>query len=241
MINLPIPLLHRVSLTGVDDNTKLTELAALGDEFPFVEWALLYVPHNEGAPRNPSKQWREAFVGSSLSGYKAIHLCGGLAFKQLLQGKLPSDVYLVDRIQLNVNPRNRTFTDDQVVEIYRKSLTLGPDIILQRHTDTIGPIARFLSELSSKDKHRVHVLLDNSKGAGLVPDNWNIPTDIDDHFCGFAGGLEPTNVSSVIHQINSVGVNYWIDMESGVRTDNQFDLHKAREILSITNLYTFRD
>lgn len=240
MPNPPTPLLHRVSLTGADDRTNLDDLVALGDEFPAVEWALLYVPHNEGAVRNPSKQWRDAFVGASMSGYKAIHLCGGLAFEQLLQGKLPSDVYLVDRIQLNVNPNKRTFTDDQVVEIYHKSLTLGPDIILQRHKDTVDPINRFLTELATKDKHRVHVLLDDSKGRGVFPDNWEIPAEFSEYFCGVAGGMNPTNVSSVIQQIEPLGVNYWIDMESGIRTDNQFDLHKAREVLVIANLYTFR-
>jgi phosphoribosylanthranilate isomerase len=49
---------------------------------------------------------------------------------------------------------------------------------------------------------------------------------------GFAGGIGPDNVKRVIREISAkVDAPFWIDMESGVRTDDRFDLNKVRRVL----------
>ena len=95
-------MLNKVSLTGPDDRTPIAALNALGARFPFVEWALLYVAHNEGAPRNPTQAWREAFFDAAPAGHSAVHLCGSLAFQQLLAGSLPREILRAKRLQLNM-------------------------------------------------------------------------------------------------------------------------------------------
>jgi hypothetical protein len=224
-------MLTCVSLTGPDDRTDMRALAELGARFSFVEWALLYVPHNEGAPRNPTRAWREAFFDSAAPGSRAVHLCGSLAFEELLAARLPAEVLRANRLQLNVNARRRDFSDEQVLDIYRRALDLGPDIILQRHADTAVLADRFVAGLPAADKPRVHVLLDDSRGGGKAPDTWQRPSTLDGVECGYAGGIGPQNVVTVLESVNGDTHPYWIDMESGVRTDNEFDLAKAQAVL----------
>lgn len=230
--------LDRVSLTGVDDKTRISDLVSLGNAYPFVEWALLYVPHKEGVQRNPSAAWRQAFFDANVPGYSSVHLCGSLAFRQLLEGNLPVDIYRADRIQLNINARGPDFTEEQVMQVYRTSLTLGPDVILQCHSGTEHLIKEFISEISQDDLKRVHVLLDASKGKGVKPDQWDVPgwLAVSNAFFGFAGGLAPDNIADAIAVFEFMGIRYWPDMESGIRTNNEFDVVKAQAILSQAQL-----
>jgi hypothetical protein len=231
-----IPLLDRISLTGADDKTSLAALAQLGEQYPFVEWALLYVPHNEGAPRNPTQRWRQAFFDARLSGYSAVHLCGRLAFEQLLEGTLPAELLEADRLQLNINARKADFSDAEVLAVFNTALGLGPDVILQYHEGTAGLIQRFLREIPLADKARVHVLLDDSRGTGQVLGVARAPVELNGAYCGFAGGLGPDNIASVLSALEATGTHYWADMESGIRTDNEFDLAKVRQVLEAGRL-----
>lgn len=231
-IDRSLSLLDRVSLTGVDDKTSLADLVELSHRHPFVEWALLYVPHKEGAPRNPTKHWRKAFFDERMPGYSAVHLCGNLAFELLLKGELPAEIVQADRLQLNINARRREFSDDQVLDVYRRSLDIGPDIILQYHDDTAHLIAEFLAELATIDRARVHVLLDASKGTGKTPADWRIPLELEGMFCGHAGGLGPNNMEVALQRFESLGRRYWPDMETGIRTDNELDIGKVKHVLT---------
>jgi len=227
-------MLTCVSLTGPDYQTDIAALADLSAAFPFVEWALLYVPHNEGAPRNPTRPWREAFFDAAIPTSSAVHLCGNIAFQELLNGTLPAEILRASRLQLNVNARRREFTDEQVLDVYRKSLDLGPDIILQRHADTAALVDKFISSLAVRDTLRVGVLLDESKGTGKAPTTWQRPESLEGITCGYAGGLGPANVAGVLRAlaaVNAPSEPYWIDMESGVRTNNVFDIAKAEAVL----------
>ena len=47
---------------------------------------------------------------------------------------------------------------------------------------------------------------------------------------GYAGGIGPDNVVDVLRDIGPVRPT-WIDMESGVRTGDKFDLAKVRRVL----------
>lgn len=226
--------LKMVSLTGTDDATSLADLNALGEEFPFVEWALLYVPGKEGQARNPTQAWRETFFAHRPRGGNAVHLCGALAFEQLQTGILPPEILKTDRLQLNINARRPDFSDAEVLRIYDRALTLGPDLILQRHEYTFHVIDWFLQGLKAADRARVTVLLDESRGKGIQPETWSVPISLKDVTLGFAGGLGPDNVAAVAAKIEQLKVPYWLDMESGIRTDNSFDKVKARAVLVAT-------
>lgn len=230
----PLRPFERISLTGADDQVRLADLEQLGREFPFVEWALLYMPGKEGAPRNPTQAWREAFFEAGPPGFSAVHLCGAAAFDQLLAGELPHDIARADRLQLNINARGSDFADAVVLEVFARALALGPDVILQYHGGTAAVIERFLARLEAADRSRVHVLLDESRGKGVLPDRWTVPAPLKPSapFVGFAGGLGPGNIEAVLADVTCLGVQHWLDMESGIRTDDQFDLAKARAVLA---------
>lgn len=225
-------LITRVSLTGPDDRTELAPLIALSQRYPRVEWALLYVPHNEGAPRNPTQLWRESFFRvAELASRSAVHLCGALAFEQLLAGTLPADVLQARRLQLNINARKKDFTDEQVLEVYARALELGRDVILQYHPNTAALIEQFVLATPASERSRVHVLMDASRGTGKAPDVWARPVALDSFYVGYAGGIGPENIESVVRDVAALGQPCWVDMESGIRTDNEFDAARAEAVL----------
>lgn len=224
--------LRCVSLTGADDQTDVRDLAELGAQYSFVEWALLYVPHKEGAPRNPTQGWRTRFFEANVPGSVAMHLCGRLAFEQLRDSQLPLDVLQADRLQLNINARGRDFEDVEVLDLFQCALALGPDIILQYHEDSARVIHQFLATVKDSERTRVHVLLDGSRGTGVCPPTWTVPEELSGWYCGSAGGIGPTTIDQVLASHADRTSAYWVDMESGIRTDNRFDLEKARRVLS---------
>ena len=52
---------------------------------------------------------------------------------------------------------------------------------------------------------------------------------------GYAGGINPGNVADKLTFLmeNEMVGDFWIDMESGVRTDDWFDIDKVRRVLEI--------
>lgn len=79
----------------------------------------------------------------------------------------------------------------------------------------------------------MHVLLDESRGKGVAPASWSVPAQYGElpMYVGFAGGIGPDNTQSVLNQVRSLMRPYWIDMETGVRTDNAFDAKKVEAVL----------
>ena len=224
--------LTRVSLTGPDDRTNLADLHALGSEYPFVEWALLYLPSRQGTPRNPSQAWRDAYWANKPPGFTALHLCGKEVFDELLAGRINPELALADRLQFNINARVRDFTDNEVLAIYATALRIGPALILQYNDETSGVIERFLGLVHSRDAHRIHVLMDASKGRGESPSTWSVPEVLHSWFHGVAGGLGPQTIVSALTQLADHPFDYWADMESNIRTDNELDKDKARAVLA---------
>lgn len=222
--------LELVSITGADNRTDISELRCMALRFPFVEWAVLYGA-KPGTPRNPDSAWREAFFGIDMPCSKAVHLCGSEAFVDLLKGALPKELRQAGRLQLNINARRTEFSHGEVLSVYRSALAQWPSVILQLHETTRAPILDFLSGLSQADFARTHILLDESRGKGIAPSEHTIPQGIEASFCGFAGGLGPDNTSAVLPELLRTGRRLWIDMESGVRTDNNLDLAKVRRVL----------
>lgn len=185
------PGLRRVSITGADDKVPVAALRALGGQYPFVEWALLYVPNRS---------------------HPAEHQCA------------PCGV-------LGLRGSRRV-----------PSGPVGPDIILQHQELTAPVIERFLRELGPKDAPRVHVLLDESRGKGLAPASWSIPTQYAGLpvYVGFAGGIGPANTQDVLNQVRALMRPYWIDMETSVRTDNAFDVAKVEAVLRAAEPFVAR-
>lgn len=228
------------SLTGADDLVTPDSLAAISAKYPFVEWAILYFPEKEGTPRNPSASWREDFLAIGLP-YSAAHLCGTQVFRDLLRPETAQtrivDLARYHRIQVNINARRQDFTDEQVLEVYRTLHEAGLKLILQYHAASEQVIERFLSELDEEGLRRVGILFDASKGTGQRPLFWPAPHRFN-LSCGYAGGLGPDILETELPKIKTAiaqverDVPFWVDMESGLRTNNTFDLEKVDMVLS---------
>ena len=225
-----------VSLTGADDEVPPEALFALQQRFPSVEWALLYLPEKEGQPRNPTTAWRSQFLDVCAGAHTALHLCGTQVFRGILSGVIPDEFSRYGRLQLNINARRQEFTELEVVAVYTALLDAGHQLILQCHEATEPLIVEFLQGLrTSQYIERVDVLFDASRGKGQQPEAWPAGHQfLAGTRCGYAGGLAPDNVAENLAKIQErrgqLGA-YWLDMESGVRTDNRFDLQKVEQVL----------
>lgn len=232
--------LELVTLTGADDGVNPQELNAISAKFPSVEWAILYSLDKEGTARNPSAPWRERFLALGLT-YTAAHLCGTSVFRAILDPErsqaLMADLQRYRRIQVNINARKPEFTSDEVLTVYRALHKAGLRLILQYHAESAEVIDQFISELDEEGQMRVDLLVDGSRGKGIKPEAWPEPFDVPT-FTGYAGGLGPeviaTELTKIRASVAKTGSDkpFWIDMESGIRTDNQFDLEKVRRVLA---------
>lgn len=250
-----------VSITGADDEVSPADLVALSRIYPFVEWGILHLPAKEGKPRYPTAEWRWNLARARMQhGFTtALHLCSEDVFWTLLQhlegpGFL-DELAQFNRVQLNINARSLVFKTADVVSIYEALRWHDVPLILQRHPGTQKAIDRFLTELAKNptDSHAlvpvstkaietgdVSVLLDMSGGKGVSPEEWEPPLSL---CClpvdtGYAGGISPDNIEQVLDATEKAVrggekplARYWIDMESGVRTDNKFDLTKVERVL----------
>lgn len=236
--------LELVSLTGADDNIAPQSLKANSARFPTVEWAILYFPEREGSPRNPSSAWRELFLEQGMK-FAAAHLCGTQVFREILDPELAqkriADLQRYRRVQININARRPEFTASEVLSIYRTLHTAGIRMILQHHDESAPVIAQFLREIDQDEGPQVDVLFDASRGKGVQPDQWPAPFGLPT-FTGYAGGLGPDNVATELRKITATifesgaDAPFWIDMETGIRTNNAFDLYKVERVLEECSL-----
>ena len=221
--------LTRVSLTGPDDATKVEDLMRLSLRYPFVEWAILYSPKRAGSGRYPAAAWRHRFENACGNSniLRAIHLCGQGVKTFAAAGPRSVPIAAYQRVQLNAN--FATWPEQQVSQL----LAHIPNMVrwdghvqqaIVQHNKNNAP---YLTTLSNN----TDVLYDASGGYGKTL------TDIGggwpDHFTGYAGGLNPDNVVDVFKRIQDVNkAPFYMDMESGIRTNDLFDIKKAEAVLN---------
>lgn len=215
------------SITGADDQVDVRDLESMGAEYPFVEWAILLLPARAGTARFPTLDWISDFAGR-YKGHKAMHLCDD-GFLGFVAGD--KDVLSLmkgfQRIQLNLKFGDVEGKYDPAELASRVRSLPQTEFILQYTKEKKGLLPLF------RDIPNHAVLFDESAGRGISPDSWDKP--LEGHFCGYAGGMNPGNVAGNIDMISKVADGYltWIDMETGVRTDDVFDLAKVRRVLEI--------
>ncbi|MBI1215445.1 MAG: hypothetical protein GC185_06480 [Alphaproteobacteria bacterium] len=219
------------SITGADDAVHTKDLVALGTRYPFAEWAILLLPARAGAPRFPKAEWIEDF-SASYDGHKAMHLCDAALLDFIAQK--PETLALMrgfSRIQLNLKFGEMDGKYDPAELVARIRQSPQWQFIIQYGKDK----SDLLPLLEGVANHAV--LFDDSAGRGITPDSW--PSPLAGHFCGYAGGLNPDNVKQNIDIILQAANDHdtWIDMETGVRTDDVFDLEKVERVLEISAAY----
>ncbi len=218
--------LTKVSITGADDKTDPKKLAELSLKYPFVEWAIL-LSRSEGRQRFPSLPWIENFLSYKLN--SAGHLCGAWVRELMDHGNYsfkkerPQLFDKFFRIQINLHGeeylRNSKFIDvlDAAHEYIYQIDGVNDDLLYESIRYDIEGVPLF----------------DKSHGVGISPDHWPDPII---HWNGYAGGINPDNIVKNIESIQSKPHDslFWIDMETGVRTNNEFDLGKVERCLELS-------
>lgn len=247
-------MLNLVSFTGADNNTNVDELAKFVEGYEgspiAVELALLYFPEKEGEARNPDAKQREAILNAIPKKNLAAHLCGKQIFDQLLaeDEAVIAELQRYNRIQLNINARKRIFTPKEVFTVYANLWKREIPMILQFNEDSRDDVEHFAYHPAVfGSAGRPMILFDASRGKGVAPAEF--PRALPALHCGYAGGLNPTNITDVnvklrewydahnaVYFVGGEGRPYWLDMESGVRTNNEFDLDLCRKVMDAVSV-----
>ena len=203
-----------VTISGADDNVNPDDLVDLSQRYPFVEWGILHSTKLCGTKRYPSGAWITRLA--SLSGKHeevnlSAHLCGEMAERYHVS--LASLHAGFGRVQYNGMLPHEVKPDSSVAYQYEH-------IIQVRSTTFFSAALSHVEDYSA----RMSVMWDASGGRGKSPEFWIVPTG--SARWGLAGGLGPGHCAKVV----PLGPA-WIDMESGVRTENDFDLSKVEAVL----------
>jgi hypothetical protein len=234
-----------VTVTGVDHFTNRQKLSK---NFPFVEWGVLLSRSKMGKEsRYPSRTWIEELYAFKLDNPTlrfSGHLCGQWArsfaanVKQFHE-EAGALLLLFDRLQLNISHILDDINKDDLIAAINDPALGKCRVIVQVGRRGIPHWWQLSSFMN------VDCLFDCSGGRDILPDWWPHPVAIDKgnrvllDNCGYAGGLTPDNLQDQLPHLEhaSEGQPIWIDVESGVRTSDVFDLDKVQRFLDITKPY----
>lgn len=222
--------LQHITFTGIDAKTDIGALWKIQQEFPMVEFGVLTSYHWY---ENGNRYLNPAFLSNLYAGNGklnlALHVCGSMAhdaadgYWNKVNNHMFNTLGLFKRVQLNVANR----TDNP----YRLASTPN------RHTEVIIQ-QKGIHDIEMFEHSKwmnVSVLLDASGGQGIDTPIKVLPNAGKPFKVGYAGGFNPDNVAeklTFLMENEQVG-DFWIDMESGVRTDDWFDIDKVRRVLEI--------
>jgi hypothetical protein len=207
------------TISGADGAVNPLDLQDLSLRFPFVEWGILISHKREDTPRYPCRDWIWELQHKRVR--LAAHLCGKDARDTIATGQHWSLRERFRRYQIN-GYETLTPALSRVAEY--------TGIILQVRAE--AHLERVAAEALSLPFSNGGVLFDPSGGRGIEAKAWPAPPDR----CqlGYAGGIGPDNVEQVLHELLAVNrAPFWIDMESGVRTNDDFDLTKVERVLDV--------
>ncbi len=221
--------LTHITFTGVDDETDFNRLVSIQQRYPKVEFGVLVSRkwvENGKRYLSPFKTKELRGLGLRLS----AHLCGSIARDVLRMGGFSNTgdfseiIDMFSRVQLNVS----NYDEPENMSPY---ILPGPlqEIIIQQ---AFNHNTFMLCRIASGDC--ISILLDGSGGNG-IDTPINMPIYLQNVHVGFAGGISPDNVVAKVQEITSLPhVNrFWIDMESGVRTNDRFDLDKVEQVCEL--------
>ena len=226
--------INRITITGADNNTEISELIWLAKKFPFVEWGILFSASRPGTNRYPSLEWIKELQNSIDESFNlSAHLCGKY-LREILQD---GEWMFVDalfkggfkRAQLNFNFSN---TDYKPPILLRLLDSYKGRFILQTNKSNFEVIETI------KTSYEFDVLYDSSGGRGT--EIKEIKPPYEQHYTGYSGGLSPLNIEQFCEKVidfqNDSSV--FIDCESGVRDEkDEFDLDKVEKYLLICEKY----
>lgn len=229
-------MLKNVTVTGVDDKTDLVDLMDLSIKYPFVEWGVL-ISKASLTEDSANERFPDVSIFNKLTKCKRImknlnfslHVCGSYLKDIICDGiwNLDKDtnnnLSTFSRIQLNASQ----ILSKVNLPVFSESLkNINQEVILQiKSFDGNEELVE-----TCRKNAKISVLYDTSGGRGLKPNSW--PNSVIN--CGYAGGLNPENVTDSLLEISKVVSHepIWIDAETGLRTNDYLDLEKVKEFLS---------
>ena len=235
--------LRTVTISGADDAVDVRDLAVLSEEFPFVEWGVLFSVKRKGTARYPTAAWRDrlrsALTAATPTAHLdrpypiSIHLCGQAA-RDTMGGdaRWLMEVLRCDRrVQLNGwTPAVPSYATVHPFRALERAFPSTEFILQVRHEDQMQAVATEAHGFV----YSASALFDPSGGRGVEAFRWPVaPVGLK---LGYVGGIKPSTVEAVLTEITLTrGTNrnpYWIDMESGVRDGgDRFDLGLVRQVL----------
>jgi phosphoribosylanthranilate isomerase len=230
--------LSLVSFVGVDEKTDFAELERISNThtgLEFVEWSVLFSDSKSAGnyARYPSYKFCKEFLEKSAKTtyvHSSLHLCGSVIERYLEKEK--DVIELCEnarRIQLNLNIKDYPDHVKLTERLWSVLKQYGHSIILQQNKTK----AKFMEIFLKENSFPISILHDGSGGFGREITEVVAPDEI--HFTGYAGGIKPENVIKIVDLVESSNTNskqYYIDMESGVRTDNVFSLEKCQQVIN---------
>ena len=217
--------INRVTFTGADNNTDVNAMVDISKQFSGidVEWGIL-VSSNNNRNRYPSEDFIKSLKDKGLK--LALHLCGSYSRNIMTNGNISLPYDFFQRYQINFNFTNVSHD----INNYAKLCEAYPDkrFILQYNKSNSSVVNTILHTLGTDN---TNVLYDASGGRGKEITSFATP--FKDIYTGYSGGLSPENMDNICKLINLAKdpSEVWIDMESGVRTNDIFDLNKVVSVL----------
>ena len=223
---MTLPIL---TMTGIDAKTdpkwikSMLRKYILKNGYSGLEFAILRSPKVDQSPRYPNRHAIKRLMSEAKSGDFAFHLCGRYA-RMVHEGEWAElcdllDFDAVGRVQVNSPEAD----EKAILNLWRFSAHIGKSVVMQWRGNEFPAVPG------------IHLLQDRSGGQGIAETIWSSPDAICakvKNFIGYAGGLSPDNVEQALKAIipASRGRRFWIDCESGLRTDDWFDQSKAERM-----------
>jgi len=210
----------RVTFTGLDNLTDLRELAAISHAYPgMVEWGILFglasnrFPSLDTIRAAQELEWEEVDFALHLCGPDAQAFVAGYAVTSLFCRRLGNFV----RVQVNAARYPAPERLSGMASFY-----LGKDV----------PVIMQVRGPFPAPAPGLQYLYDCSAGRGKLTLPWPAPGALDGS-CGYAGGLGPETIREALAACPAPDGTFWVDMESGVRSGEDFDLAKCRRVLEL--------
>ncbi|MFA5490800.1 MAG: hypothetical protein WC284_16595 [Candidimonas sp.] len=222
--------LTSLTISGPDDNVDIKSLYEISKEFPFIEWGILRSYKTK--PRYPSDEWIREFL-NAVNPPKLVprihrpsvsfHLCGQLC-ADVLNGK-----------EINLNGSSRVQINTMGIINFENTKSINLQNLKRFNQKKILQIPNgdydIVKEIENHNFSDISFLIDPSGGQGIEITKF---TTTKRPF-GLAGGLNEHNIVDKIKQWKKIhkSRSIWIDLESGVRTNDKFDLDKVVRIANL--------
>ena len=249
--------LRYITCSDPREFNDIHEIIKLGEMSPRVEIAVQAHPSkmSSGMPRN---EWFRELVHCVHSyNYDinlAVHVNREWCDEICRTGKIPQDLKeffywntnfgftpLIKRWQLNIPSETVPNVNYRALKKFFRENSRN-EFIVQYNNNTKGVVEK-LHDL----RVRFSVLFDASGGRGISPSSWKAPL-FSNVSQGYSGGLSPENIKTNLDKISQIAVmpmayydandnvvhtmyergDIWIDAEGRLKTDDRFDVARAR-------------